>query len=128
MTFYEAFNTPFIDLTCISHAISFFFGFFLCAYRISKKIKARQDAENAKTASAPILQKISPDPMIFEFHLVESGDYILHVNGMEGRHLVKENHKKFTEMLKFICENEKLRPFPKAHQFKLLTFEKKDET
>lgn len=103
--------------------------FFVLGYnKCEKNIKSHQESQNIKVALNPILPKISPDPMMFEFHLVANGDYILNVTGMEGRHLIKENHKKFIEMLKFIYENEKLRPFPKEHQFKLLIFEKEDKT
>lgn len=104
----------------ISSATCFLTGYFICFNNIKNKIKPTH------SSNPPPLPKISKDPMIFEFNLVETGDYVLNVIGMEGRHLIKENHKKFMELLKFIYENEKLRPFNKSNHFKLLTFKKKE--
>lgn len=113
-----------ILLFIIFNILFFSLGYVFCLYHLKKNVSTQ--AQDSKSNNAPLSPKISKDPMIFEFHLVETGEYILNVTGMEGRHLVKENHKKFMVVLKFIYENEKLRPLPKEHQFKLLTFEKKD--
>jgi hypothetical protein len=104
--------------------IGFFSGFFICYYRFNKLIECHNKIEAEKQNSIP--QPVSNDPMIFQFHLLENSNYELQAYGIEGRHLTKKNHKKFMEILKFLYENERLRPFPPEHDFKLLKFEKKD--
>jgi hypothetical protein len=117
-------NSAFISPHIIFNMISFSAGFILCCYRINKKIDSqnRLEAEKEKLVQAPL----SNDPMIFQFHLMENSEYALQAYGVEGRHLNKKNHGKFMQILRFLYENEKLRPLPPEHHFKLLKFEKKD--
>ena len=103
--------------------IDFFFGFLTCCYRVNKLIENRNKIESEKSIS---INPLSNDPMTFQFHLREDSEYVLQAFGVEGRHLKKENHKKFMKILKFLYENEKLRPFPPERNFKLLKFNKKD--
>jgi hypothetical protein len=117
-------NAEFIPVNAILCVISFILGFMLCYHRFTKSIDENNkiQIEKAKLIPGPL----SLDPMVFQFHLLENTEYALSVTGMEGKHLIQSNHKKFMAILKYLYENEKLRPFPKQHEFKLLTFERKE--
>ena len=117
-------NAEFIPVEVIFCVVSFILGFMLCYYRFTKLIDKHNKIETEKAKLIP--RPLSSDPIVFQFHLLENTEYALSVIGMEGRHLSQVNHKKFMDILNYVYENEKLRPFPKQHEFKLLTFEKKE--
>lgn len=104
--------------------LGFIIGSIFFYYRDRKLTETINKIESEKTKLLSATSSL--DPMVFQFHLLENTEYALSVTGMEGRHLNQTNHKKFMCVLKYLYDNEKLRTFPKQHEFNLLMFEKKE--